>query len=295
LTNNEIEVIFDDLFDSFWEKFTNSLVQLLSKLREQRDSQDDDFKQQVQKVFQKCRENTGIPSIEEIEIRNIELNSYTKAYHDYLDKIRTQLSQHFLYLDDGLKQSLEKAKSQVTEVLLKEGNFGELTDSRGSKFLTEIYELIPDSLSNLKRGFQLISEFDLSYRGLIQHRIRKHLDLLTPNLTARLPDKPLAHHVLETLEELHPQALYHCEEALQPILSEPSQAAFAMVEEFADQVLRADKVKREWRVFLREVRDRIWSEQLGSILENNRLKQEWSDLVGQVSGLNESPNLQFLN
>lgn len=295
VAQGEDESLFDDLFDDFWDEITNSLKELLDTLTERRDFQDEYLKKQVEDVFQVCRENTGIPSIEQIKRRRNSVGSYQKAYSDYLDEIRTHLSKHFLSLDNGLKHSLEEAKSLVTEVLVERGHLGSLTEARGSKFLIEIAEQIPDELSNLKLGFQIISDFDLSYRGLIQHRIRKHLDGLTPDLTVRLPQNPSAQDVLDTLEELYPEAIYKCELALQDLLSEPSQAAFAMVEEFVDRVLRAEKVQRDWRKFLRDVRAEVWLEKFKPLAENTRLRQEWLNLVDRAAAINESPTMQFLN
>ncbi|MBD0264907.1 MAG: hypothetical protein ICV78_19935, partial [Tolypothrix sp. Co-bin9] len=294
-THSEDESLFDDLFNDFWDEITNSLTQLLNRVIESRHSQDDYLKKQVEDVFQICRQDTGIPTIEEIERSANSVGAYSTAYSNYLHTIRTYLSKRFLCLDDGLKDSIEEIKYLVTEVLVKQGHLGGLTKARGSEFLKVIAEQVPDNLSTLKQGFQIISDFQLSYRGLIQHRIRKHLDGLTPNSTVRLPQHPSAQHILETLEELYPEAIYKCENALQNLLSEPSQAAFAMVEEFVDRVLRAEKVDREWRKFLREVRTQVWAEEFKPLAENTRLRDEWFNLVERTKAMSEPPLMQFLN
>ena len=91
-------------------------------------------------------------------------------------------------------------------------------------------------------GFQTLAEFELSYRGLIQHRIRQHLDDLTPDETSlQLSPSPSAAEVLSCLNSLHAEAIYKCETALDDLLAEPNQAAFAIVEEFLDRILRAKK------------------------------------------------------
>ena len=100
-----------------------------------------------------------------------------------LTQSTTHLSKRFLSLDIALKESLEETKSKVVEVLVKQGKLGRLADAKGSQFLKMIAERIPENLSKLKLGFQTLATFDLLYRGLIQHRIRKHLDVLTPNRT----------------------------------------------------------------------------------------------------------------
>lgn len=185
---DEEESIFYDLFDTFLYEITNSLTDLLdNRLVQKRNSQDDYLKKQIEEVFQMCRKDTGIPTLEQIKKRSNLEGSYLTAYSDYLHEIRTNLSKKFLYLDDGLKYSIEEIKSLVTDILVDKGHLGGLTEARGSEFLKVISEEIPENLSSLKKGFQILSEFQLSYRGLIQHRIRKHLDKLTPNLAVRLP------------------------------------------------------------------------------------------------------------
>src|SRR3569832_1040593 len=135
VAQSEDESLFDDLFDDFWQDITNGLVTLLTELREQRDSQDNDFKEQVDVVFQVCRENTGIPTIDQIEKRSKTVNGYARAYSEYLDEIRTYLSKQFLGIDIGLKRSIEHVKSLVTEVLVEQGHLGGLAEARGSDFI----------------------------------------------------------------------------------------------------------------------------------------------------------------
>jgi uncharacterized membrane-anchored protein len=119
---------------------------------------------------------------------------------------------------------------------------------------------IPEYLHELKFGFDTLASFELSYRGLVQHRIRRHLDRLTPDTKPlRLSENPSAEEILDNLQTLHAEALYECETALEELLCEPSQAAYAIVEEFLDRILRAKGAQDEWRNFLEEVRSEIWA------------------------------------
>jgi energy-coupling factor transporter ATP-binding protein EcfA2 len=292
---DEGDSTFDDLFDDFWDEMTNNLTELLNERIKKRDFQDDSLKQEITKLFESCRQDTGIPTIEQIQKRANNVGSYLTAYSDYLDAIRTHLSKKFLSLDSGLKHSIEEIKSQVTDVLVEKAHLGGLTDARGSEFITVIAEQIPENLTSLKEGFEILSEFQLSYRGLIQHRIRKHLDKLTPNSAIPLPQNPSAQDVLVTLEEVYPGVIYQCENALEDFLTEPSQAAFAIVEEFTDRVMRAENVKKDWRKFLRQFRTQVWPDKFQNLAEQNRLIRDWLYLVEQAININESPNQQFLN
>ena len=274
--------VFVSLFDQLWEDLTVGLEGLLRELRYQRDAQDVDFKNQVKSAVQRCKEDTGIPSIADIKALRDKEAAYGIAYNKYLHEIRAHLSQHFLSLDDGLKQSLEGIKSQVVDILSQQGKLSALTNKQDSEFLSDIENVLPVDLVGLKLGFNILASFNLSYRGLIQHRIRKHLDRLTPDETIHLSKSPSAQEILDILETLQAEALYECELALEELLCEPSQAAYAIVEEFVDRVLRAKDVKNEWLIFLQEVRSDIWAAEFEKLGENSRLRREWLTVVEQA-------------
>jgi energy-coupling factor transporter ATP-binding protein EcfA2 len=298
---NKDAQLFVPLFNQLWKNLRNGLQELLKELRKQRDEVDTNFKEKVDEAIHNCREDTGIPPIEEIEIRASALGGYPTAYYQYLPEVRAHLSHKFLSLDEGLKLSLEQVKSQVAEVLVNQGRLGGLTEARGSELLREMVKLLPNQLilgepSKLKFGFQLLAEFELSYRGFVQHRIRQHLDGLTPNepATLQLSTSPSAQQVFLNLKTAHAEAVYQCENALENLLCEPSQAAFAIVEEFLDRILRAEDVESEWRIFLDDVRSEVWPDEFKQLNERTRMHREWLDAVERAAEINESNSMQFL-
>jgi len=283
---------------------TNSLEDMLKALRHKRENEDHFFKAQVEAAIQECRQDTGIPSIADIEKINNHVKGYGTTYEQYMNEVRARLSQKFLSLDDGLKKSVEELKTQIAEVLIQKGRLTGLIETEvvGSAFLREIakilpQEIIPGKQSKLKLGFQVLIDFELSYRGFVQHRIRQHLDILTPNEkeVLQLGQIPTAQQVLNNLKTAHTQAVFKCEEALSDFSKEPSQAAFAIVEEFLDQILRAADVKIEWEMFLLQSREKIWQSEFQDKLTESNRRQEWLTLVKDVADANQSGNLQILN
>ena len=287
--------VFVGLFDQLWEDLTVGLEGLLRELRYQRDAQDIDFKNQVDSALQQCRKDTGIPSIDSIKKRSAMEGAYDIAYNRYLHEVRAYLSQQFLTLDDGLKRSLETIKAEVVDVLSSKGRLQALSDKQGSDFLAEIEHILPSDLQQLKLGFNILASFNLSYRGLVQHRIRKHLDRLTPNeTTVKLTLNPSAQEILVSLQTLHAEAVYECEQALEELFCEPSQAAYAIVEEFVDRVLRAKDVKNEWLIFLQEVRSDVWSTEFEKLGENSRLRREWLAIVDKAASASQDNLINLL-
>ena len=292
--------LFVPLFERLWMNLKNGLEELLQDLRKQRDRVNTDFKNNVEEALQNCRTDPGIPSIDEIEVRSRSAGGYPNAYYQYLTEVRAHLSQQFLSLDEGLKLSLERVKSQVADVLISQGLSG-MTEARGAEFIREIAKLVPDRLipeepSKLKFGFLLLAEFEISYRGFVQHRIRQHLDGLTPNepTTLQLSKSPSAQQVLVNLKTAHAEAVYKCENALQNLLCEPSQAAFAIVEEFLDRVLRAKDVEIEWRIFLDDVRLKVWPTEFIELGNRTRWRRDWLDSVAQATATNQPDLMEFL-
>ncbi len=287
--NNNYFPKFVELFEELWVELASGLEGLLQDLRAERDLENWEFKQQVEAAVATCREDNGIPTEDEIEKLRHSKGGYPNAYYEYLNEIRAHLSQHFLLLDDVLKQGINKVKAQVAQILIEQGKLGNITEVRESEFIDAIAEIIPDHLNRLKLGFQTLAQFDLSYRGLIQHRIRQHLDDLIPDETSlQLSPSPSAAEVLSCLTSLHAEAIYKCETALDDLLAEPNQAAFAIVEEFLDRILRAKNVRQEWLKFLQEIYDRVWLEEFAEFAHNNKINQQWIAGVERAITLSRS-------
>jgi energy-coupling factor transporter ATP-binding protein EcfA2 len=264
--------LFETKFQELWQDLTNGFEKLLKELRKKRETVDVEFKQQIEKALQTCRSDTGIPSIQEIEQRYSLEKNYRIVYEKYLHEIRARLSRHLLSLDSGLKRSLDKVKSQASQVLIEKGRLSKLTEATGAEFIKAVAVQIPDELipgipSKLQYGFHTLADFELSYRGFIQHRIRKSLDGLTPNETIaqKLTPSSSAEQVLLNLKIAHAETMGRCENALKQLLCEPNQAAFTMIEEFIDNILRTPDIESEWRIVLQDLRAQIWQEfqQLG--------------------------------
>lgn len=294
IDENESSDRYDDLVDQFWKTITNQLTYFQNELIGNRDLPDKNLQTQIETVLADCRQNLKMPTVQEIEERRNEFQSYTTAYNEYLKELRTSLSLKFLDIDEGLKKTIERVKAEVADVLVEKCSLGGLAEARGADFLTEVARQIAAEYSELKKGFEILAGFNLSYRGLIQHRIRLQLDRLTPDKTAKLKAEPNSQDVLEQLQELYEETLYKCEEALNGFLSEPSQASFAIVEEFSDRVLRAKSAKKEWNKFLKRKKTQIWNEFETLKIQENAIR-EWSTVIESASERIDDLESSFTN
>jgi hypothetical protein len=302
---------FIQLFEEFWNDLTRELERLTSSMISERDTDDKNFKSAVDSAISACRSEPGVPDIDKIQQKCYTAGAYMTAYAECLHEVRTHLSKQFLSLDSALKESLEEAKSRVVEVLKSHAKLERITEGEGSEFLKQLTEKIPENLTGLRLGFQTLATFDLQYRGLVQHRIRRHLDVLTPNRTTyrlegsfldKLMDMKTnktyttspAEKIASNLSKAQAEAVNNCEKELKTLLKEPSQAGFAIVEEFVDRVLRAEGVRTEWQIFLQEVASDVWVDEFGTTMERTQLRRDWMQRIAEVENAKQSDTLNFL-
>jgi hypothetical protein len=287
--------LFQRLFKGVWDDLTGGLERLLKELSSQRSRENPVFEAHVEQALEVCRTDTVLPSIEDIEIRRDRFGSYEMAYQEYLHELRTHLTRHFLALDEGLRLSTDEVKEQVAAVLVQQGRLGALTPARGVDFLRAMVDQMPAEYPLLRTSFETLATFELSYRGFIQYRIRRTLDELTPDLTSlALSSHPSVYEVLECLRSLYHETLYKVRLALTTWLSEPNEVAFAIAEEFTDQVLRARGAREGWEQFYYEVRADIWASEFQRFGESSIVRRQWQEAIQRVEEASRPDQFQFL-
>ncbi len=96
-----------------------------------------------------------------------------------------------------------------------------------------------------------------------------------------------AQKVQRYLLQIHEKVLNECQTALAELAREPNQIAYFMVEEFVDQIFYAKGVDSEWKQFLWENRQKVWTE-FKQAAVRRKLKEEWEDLVKQTEETNNN-------
>ncbi len=282
------QALFTRKFNAFWKELTSGLESLLRDLRRHRHHKDPGLVQAIKRAVQECRKAIPLPDVDTIRGRADEVGDLLAGYSSYLNQFRADVACHFLCLDDTLSQWVEGVKNRVAEAL-KRTALGKLSPAEGEGFLQVIRKLFTADCEQLERGFGNLCDFKLSYRLLIQHRIRKHLDLLDADepdgKAPPLTPPPSAEQVRFHLDNQFGEVLYLIEPELEKFVEEPSEAAFAVVEEFVDRVLRAGGAQDEWRLLANELRSQLWKEDFHALGEQTRTRREWEETVQRALGL----------
>jgi len=297
------------LFNKLWIDLASSLEDFLYEIdaeQESENSEDDGFKEQAEAVIQKCREDSGLPEIEDIMRKKADIGDWESTFNRCLNDIRTHLTKHFEAMDTGLNNSVERVKVRLTNVLKEKANLGDipaLEDLQGSKFLKVMVEEIDDGLTNLKQPFTSLYKFEMSYKANLRYMIRPLLNNLNPNrnsvqISRVEKDNPetrkkMAREIFDYLKELHGEAVYQCENNLDNIFAEPGKTAFYEVEDFIDRVLRSENAKEEWQTFIYKYKGFIWQKEYGQD-PDSRHRQNWQNLVKETVKINQIEKLQFL-
>ena len=299
-TNEEYHA-YQKLFEELWGQITYSLTGLLRDLRSHRDDSDADYCAEVNRILQDARQNPSIPAVGVVERKAAELDGVSAAYLHFLTLTRSHLSRRFLDIDRSLSKTIQARKQRVVDVLRKDGKLENISGFTASdeQFLSQLAAYLRKEFPQLEvmtRAFAILSDFQLSYRGLIQHRIRGQLDKLDQDSETRLPipAKPTAHEVAAVLETAYLETLAGLEDALLSLDTEPSRAVFAMIEEFVDQSLRSEGAKQDWDNFYYNLRGELWPKQFDKIAQRTRLRSNWDESVRRMEEANEERLFKFL-
>jgi hypothetical protein len=313
----ETEELFSDSFgdndNGWWRDVALALQELRGQLWDYRQVPNDDLHDGVLQAIELCEEDKGILSAEDALQQigdRIKIIGAFRAYPDYQDELRVLISHRFLSLDQNLKDTVESVKERTAKILKEEGNLSVLSQNEGSDFFIKLSQMIPDRYARLKGGFEIIADFQLSYRGLILPRIRQHLDGLTnisavighpsgivepSDQTLLISKETTAEQILTALEIDYDKAIYTIKPALEELLCEPNEAAYAMVEEFIDNIIRQKDIQKEWKNFLRIHRGQIWTESFGQKERDRELRKDWLEMLDRITQVNQTSYFTFIN
>lgn len=179
---------FEEVLDTLWKQLSTALEGLLKQLREESLKPNEVFADYFKEKFAKCRSDTGLPSLRDIELLRNDVNAYGTAFNMSLDIVRTHLTHHFVDMDERLKLSMDEAKSRVTDVFMHYGKLKDFLAASGTPS-AQLFKVLAthDKLSeHLRETFHVFDTYELSLHGFFQSRIRNagYLNNLIPDRTS---------------------------------------------------------------------------------------------------------------
>lgn len=278
--------LFQRKFEDTWGNLQEHLQRYLAEAASQRRSTDTDLGAAVSSVLQSLPSVSQVPTTEEFERRALKETKQIAHAH-VMAEVRARVSRAFLALDESLRRSCDALREKVRDILVADdsGRLGRVIDAEGDEWWKSLAAKWPAG-SEQHELVCLLKDFELSYRGFIQHRVRKHLDGLDADripddLRFRNEDSPskLAEKIRLCLE----CTLDAIKQDLTKIAYEPSEARFAILEEFVDRLTRPSQSKREWMCFYESRCGAVWPEEFNELRDRADIVQEWERLLGRVN------------
>ena len=276
---------FVDLFNDVHRHLAVGLERLVREAAEEVTAPDQAFQAEIKRTVAKARSRITAPTIEQIEELRDVRGSYRAALADVVDQARAGLSREFLVLEDALHARVVQMQQLVSGVLRDDGRLGTLGPEQGRDFLQRLAEQVnqvPAGTGELSAGLRFVRDFTLNYRGFVQHRVRRSLAKLDPDIIDIAPEARAAD-IEYVVAELVEEVLFDIETELEQMVTEPNEAVFAVIEEFRDRVLRAQGALDEWRVVYEAVRADVWADEFEVLAANTALFTRWRAAVSRLA------------
>jgi hypothetical protein len=240
--------------------------------------------QYFRRVFEQCRRDTDLPPKEILIKMRHRANALINARNEALNHMRTHLTYHFIEMDEELRVTMDDVKLDVVRLFLEKGKLADLWTGAPAESFFELLAGEMRTLSpKLYRSLEIFDGYELSLRGFFQSRIRQNLTRMIPDRAEPLPlDRLTPEYALEQLRSMQEQTVNEVESSLMRFVNEPSQAAFAVVQEFIDQVLRSKEAESTWRSFYSAHREKVWISEFEQSVKREALQREWQDLTGRA-------------
>lgn len=297
------------IYDLFRDIYENELLGTLKascvKWSADRNTPCDMLDRQFQRITT-FNVDSRLPSQEEIDIR-LKRGSTTGnpyfVYCEYAHALRTGLTEDFIKIDASLNEVVTHFKDEITSILTENGRLSRIYPINPayskSVWLRQFAEdaLLPMGLSRLQFAFTFLSDFELSVRGFLIYKIRKHLDILDPDISTQMPDlgsepnraiRSALRNRLNTLKE-------SLKRELQNFTQDPNEVFFAVIKEFYDRLAYSSDSEKEWRTLYYENYAMVWKEELKGVQNSRIVFDEWKSCVDKVREYDRKNDFILIN
>jgi hypothetical protein len=237
-----------------------------------------------------------IPSLETIEQalrRGGEKGQPTYVYSEYVSGIRTNLTEEFIKIDESLSDVVDEFKKRIVELLVNAPRLGLIypvdDDKHPKEWLLEFSNEILPGFEQLQFAFVFLYRFELSVRGFLMHKIRKHIDILDPDIPSQIPQfgSQPARSIRSELQGRLISLRGSLQRELRNFTQEPNEAFFAVIKEFYDRLAYSPDVEKEWRRLYYDNCAIVWKSE---IMAEKDIQIAFDDCQKYINGIKEFNN-----
>lgn len=294
-----------DFLDSRWnDLYDSGLMKLLkdykNELSAKKDEESVEFKNKVIEILKSSVEL--IPSEDELltQLQKGGKNRGIDVYTMRLDKLRTEFTRAFIDIDEEIFDSqVASFKKRIVDIFAEDngGKLGHLMpisdyDSAEEWLLafSDKY-FVKSRYEQFKVAFVMLSEFSLTVRGFLMHRIRDRIDKLNPTGydDQRMSDedeaKKLKLSLSRKLKDVKEELLRKFQDEL---FREPNRVFYAIISEFYDRLnfsyhTNMKDAEKTWEKFYSEHLIEIWNDEFQDDMKLSELYKDWSELSKSLS------------
>ena len=312
-TDNNFEKdseLFDTLFDALFDDLIDGLAgsvepdSVLGRRKNEPCTELMDQFDSILRAEEEAADRNELPGITPEVVRRVmrKAGSPDSAYSNLMHQLRTDLSAK---MQQELDATLERVvllpmKEELCRVLAGNGKLGLHFKAEGAGILREITDFIEDGRAEMMRsildGLKRLDDATISCQNRIQPLIREALNILDPmeeESRSRRAILTSTDGIYTSLVEIYSDTLAALREGLdnEEIYSEPNEFAFAVADNFVDDLVRRNadissyggvKIDTQWRALYRYIRADIWPSEFG----NAQAKREaFAKLRGPITSM----------
>ncbi|WP_147338975.1 hypothetical protein [Ruminococcus sp. AF17-1AC] len=294
-----------DFLDNRWnELYDSGLMKLLKEYKDElSDKKDEESVAFKNKVVEILKNSVNLlPSEAELltQLKKGGKNRGIDVYTMRLDKLRTEFTREFINIDEEIFDAQVAAfKRRIVDIFTEDngGKLGHLLPvsdfDTTDEWLTAFAEryLAKSRYDQFKVAFVMLSEFSLTVRGFLMHRIRDRIDKLNPTCydDQRLSDEDEAKKIRlslsRKLKDVKEELLQKFQDEL---FREPNRVFYAIISEFYDRLnfsyqANMKDAEKTWEKFYSEHLIEIWSSEFQDDMKLSELYRDWSELSDSLS------------
>ena len=301
--------LFKDLFDF---SVKNAMYETVSEVKGEIDNPSEELEKKLAKLTNDESKNIYLDEISTIVSDGIKYNEpFNEIFRKSAAALRHNIPNHFRAIDTELNDNVEKPKSKVFNVLMKEGrlvriikvnddfeNLGgkkkaEAIVSWANRLLTLVIK--EDEYPTLHNTIKDLYDFKIVIEGFLLYRIVKHLSSITEFRMQEPEDKEnIPKAIRYYLKERLIPAIGDIKNELKDFTKAPNEAIYFSIEEYYVSLCLLDLCREDLLKLYFKYRHTIWREEYEGVQSSILAFEEWKNMRDEINSLNVESNFKKL-